>query len=145
MESRRTPVSPSSRPAQASRLETLLYWALLGIVALRGLFFLVYSARTLLFHFPVDYDEGIILHSALRLAGGEAVYPPLEAHHFVSSVYTPLFYLLTAPFLRLIGPSLVPGRLVALLATLGSCALLAALVRAMGAGRRAAAPPPWWH
>jgi len=116
----------------------ILSWLLLAILVVRAGFFLVYSVRTILFPFPVDYDEGVALHSALLLVRGEAVYRPLQAGEFVSSQYTPLYYLLMAPALWLIGPSLVPGRLIAFLATLGSGALLAGLALQLGASRRGA-------
>ncbi len=127
---------PKARTATGARGATwwlaALPWALLAVVAARAVFFLVYSVRTVLFPFPVDYDEGVTLHSALLLARGAAVYRPLAGGEFVSSAYTPLFYFLTAPFLRAAGPTLLPGRLIALLSSLGSCALLGALGRRLG-------------
>ncbi len=128
---------PSSR-ALAEQGEAILQWLLLAVLALRALFFLGYSISVLVFHFPIDYDEGVALHSSLLLARGEAVYPPLEVGRFVSSVYTPLFYLLSAPWLRWLGPTLVPGRLIALCSTLGAAALLGAMARRLGAGPRVA-------
>lgn len=129
-----------NRPAFPKKLRwsDLLAWILLTILAARAGFFLFYSVRTILFPFPIDYDEGVALHSALLLARGEALYRPLQAGEFVASQYTPLYYLLMAPVLRLIGPSLVPGRVIALLAALGSAVLLAGLARRLGASRRGA-------
>ncbi|MGC8873956.1 MAG: ArnT family glycosyltransferase [Chloroflexia bacterium] len=123
----------------ADRGEAVLECLLLAVVAFRALFFLGYSLYALLFPFPIDYDEGVDLHSSLLLARGEAVYPPLEAGRFVSSVYTPLFYLLSAPWLGWWGPTLVPGRLIALGSSLGAAALLGATVCHLGAGPRIAA------
>ncbi|GEM_PF-2738522 len=128
---------PSTKDV-AARWEAFLEWLLLAVLALRALFFLGYSVYAVLFPFPIDYDEGVVLHSALLLARGEAVYPPLEGGRFVSSVYTPLFYLLSAPWLRWAGPTLVPGRILALLASLGSAVLLGAIARRLGASSRAA-------
>lgn len=125
-------VTAAGARGSASWWLAALQWALLAVVAVRAGFFLVYSARTILFPFPVDYDEGVILHSALLLARGEAVYRPPAAGEFVSSAYTPLFFALAAPFLKLAGATLVPGRLIALLASLGSCVLLGVLGRRLG-------------
>lgn len=121
--------------ATKERWAQLLLGLLLLILVVRAGLFLAYSLRTLLFPFPVDYDEGVILHTSLLLAHGQAIYPPLAADRFVSSAYTPLFYVLTAPVLRLTGASLLPGRLLAWLSAVGCFLLLAGLARLLGSGR----------
>jgi len=52
-------------------------------------------------------------------------YDTRSSDSFASSAHRPLFYALTAPFLRLTGASLLPGRLLAFLSA-GGCVLLLA-------------------
>ena len=86
---------------------------------------LTHAATVLAYPWQIDYDEGIVLHAAWLAAHGHNPYQPLRPETFVSATYPPLFYLVTAPWLRLAGPSLLSGRAISLVATLVIAAVLA--------------------
>lgn len=82
----------------------------------------------------LEYVEGIVFASVERFAEGgfTALYPPIpEARPFLLSPYTPGFYLEWAAVRAALGltDSVLPGRLVALLALLGCAGILAAALR----------------
>jgi len=109
------------------------FWLWLAIVAGIVLFGVLLTRVWALAHyswfvahypFQIDYDEGVNLHAAWLLSQGQSIYIPLDPNRFVSAPYTPLYYLLVALPLRWTGPALEWGRLLSLLATLGTAALL---------------------
>jgi hypothetical protein len=75
-------------------------------------------AAVLAYPWQIDYDEGIVLRAAWMLAQGQNPYHAPRPDAFTSATYPPLFYLLNALWLRLAGPTLLSGRVIALVATL---------------------------
>jgi hypothetical protein len=101
---------------------------LLAVLLLSRLWSFVGYVRVV-FDYPyqIDYDEGINLHAAWLLSQGQAVYAPFTPDHFVSALYTPLFYFLSSITLHWTGPSLEVGRLIILVSTVGIAIVLALL------------------
>ncbi len=91
--------------------------------------FATHSLAVLAYPWQIDFDEGVILHSAWLLAQGQTPYPPFTPGHFVSSVYPPLFYVLNAAALRLWGLNLWSGRAINLAGTLLAAGVLLVWVR----------------
>ncbi|HKU37991.1 MAG TPA: hypothetical protein VJR89_07590 [Polyangiales bacterium] len=68
---------------------------------------------------PLEWMEGAILHHALRILHGQAIYTAPSAE-FIPFVYPPLSYLPIAACIALFGPELWAGRLPSVLAFAGS-------------------------
>ncbi len=102
--------------------------ALLTFIAYLAIY-LAYAAA--LFRWPYDYDqgEGFELYDAILYRQGEWPYRDNAAFPFYASNYPPLFHLLIVPLLPILGPRLVAGRLVSLLATLVTAATIGGIVR----------------
>jgi hypothetical protein len=107
------------------RLERLFHHAnralfALAILALLFLFVVLLIYAFALFRFPFDYDqgEGFELWDAVLLSEGKGIYRDNEVYPFYSSNYGPLFPLLLAPLVKLVGPKLWVGRVFSFLATL---------------------------
>jgi len=85
---------------------------------------------------PVEvmYGEALIHDHAARLLRGEALYQPIGHPSFSIAAYTPVFYLLMAGAQALFGPSLGPGRIVSIVATVVTAGLLGALAARQGRG-----------
>jgi hypothetical protein len=96
-------------------------------------------AAVLAYPWQIDYDEGIVLRAAWMLAQGQNPYHAPRPDAFTSATYPPLFYLLNALWLRLAGPTLLSGRVIALVATLLAGGALAWWVWYEGRSRLAAA------
>src|SRR5688572_21478341 len=77
----------------------------------------------------LDFVEGINLNATLQLAEGRNIYRINGPEEFISAPYTPLYHILNLPFAWLSGPSLMGGRIITLLSTLGIAALLAYIIR----------------
>lgn len=73
-----------------------------------------------LLRFPFDYDqgEGFELYDTVLHAQGQWPYRDSQIFPFYTSIYPPLFHLLTVPLVWLAGPQLWTGRLVGLAASL---------------------------
>ena len=78
-----------------------------------------------------DFDEGHNLNATVLLAQGTNIYQPNGPGGFISAPYTPLFYMINAPFTWLLGPAFGPGRLVSALATVAIAILLAAIIHTL--------------
>jgi hypothetical protein len=89
-------------------------------------------ARSVL-SFPFDYDqgEGFELHDAARLSRGDNIYLDNAAFPYYASNYPPVYRVLLAPFVALLGPKLWVGRALAFAFTLALGFVL------FGAARRA--------
>lgn len=84
----------------------------------------------LTFPYQVDREEGFLLLQGLLLAGGQTIYPPIaEGPPWIVGNYTPVYPMLFGVLTWLTGPSLAPGRAIALAALVGICACLVLLVR----------------
>jgi hypothetical protein len=96
--------------------------ALFALAALALLFQLgVYGHYAVsLLRFPYDYDqgEGFELYDTVLHAQGEWPYRDSQVFPFYTSIYPPLFHLLTAPLVLAFGPQLWTGRAVSLAASL---------------------------
>lgn len=99
----------------------------LALLPRLGSFFEI-STALIAWPWQFDYTEGVNLNATVRLAGGENIYQPNGTETFLSAPYPPLFYLLTAPFAWIAGPSFGAGRAISLLATLAVGGLLAYIV-----------------
>ena len=72
-----------------------------------------------------DFDEGHNLNATVLLADGTNIYAQNGPDRFISAPYTPLFYVVNAPFTWLFGPTFGPGRLLSVLSALAVAVLLA--------------------
>jgi len=107
--------------------------ALFAVLVPRLVKFGQYAVYALGYRYQIDYDEGINMHAALLVSQGRSPYTPLDPHSFVSAPYPPLFYLFAAVPLRWTGPDFTGGRLISLLAAVGTGLLIGAMA---GHGRR---------
>ncbi|MEO5617017.1 MAG: glycosyltransferase family 39 protein [Candidatus Eisenbacteria bacterium] len=90
--------------------------------------FLWLSALRLMSPIELGNGEGMMLDNAIRVASGQRLYvePTLR---FIPFVYMPLYPVMLAPFINLLGPALWQGRLVDLLSTLGFIAIVIYAIR----------------
>lgn len=111
-------------------------WLALGLSGLAALAlcaqFLVYVHYTgALLRFPFDYDqgEGFELYDTVLHAQGRWPYQDSQVFPFYTSIYPPVFHLLTVPLVWLFGPQLWTGRLVGFAASLVAAGALAWAIR----------------
>ncbi len=95
---------------------------LLGVFYLGVL--LYHSGLSLAYPYDLDYGEGYVLNDSLRLLRGETIYKDVDSYPMVRSPYPPLFLVAYAGLLAVTGPSFLPGRSLALLATLATAGLI---------------------
>lgn len=86
----------------------------------------------LAYPYQLDYGEGLMLYQAQRLALGQGIYKGIAGYPYIFSNYAPLVQSLVAPFVALLGPSFLPGRLLSLAATIGLAGLLFSMARRAG-------------
>lgn len=135
-----TPAGPSQSTSPASRTSTLRKrlaaasgQVALGLAAALAVLcfaaFLIHSFGVVLFPYPVAYNEGAILYESTQLAHGQNIYSSLATAPYLGANYTPLYYLLCTIGAHLLGPVLLPGRAVSLMAGLGSGVFVFLLLR----------------
>ncbi len=110
--------------------ERFLRSLILGLAALFLLLFLYAAAKRLRYPFEIDWIESGVLTSTLRVAHGQGLYvaPSL---HFVPYLYAPLYLYVAAAVTRLTGlgaNDYSALRLVSILSSLGTVALIWAFV-----------------
>jgi hypothetical protein len=112
------------------RLERFAEAAFALLVAAGALRLLLEDLLQIRAPYQLEFGEGNILASSLRLAHGLTPYPlPAAQPPYVLSLYGPLLYAVMSLPLRWLGPSFALPRLVILLATLAITVLLVALLR----------------
>jgi len=112
---------------------------LLLFLSLAMLIFLIHTLMALFHRYPLDYGEAPLVDQAMRLAAGQNIYrPDLFSPPYTISNYPPLYPLSMAPFVKLLGPSFLVGRVISLLCTLASGAFLALIVYTHSQDRLAA-------
>lgn len=113
---------------------------LLIFLSVAAILFLAKALITIAVPFSLDYGEGPLLDQAVRLAAGQAIYTPdVSEPPYTITNYPPLFVLTIAPFVKIFGPSLFAGRLIALLAALATAVFLVLIVRTFTGDRLALA------
>jgi hypothetical protein len=92
----------------------------LAALALVGQFLVYVHYAVSLFHFPFDYDqgEGFELYDTVLHARGEWPYRDSQVFPFYTSIYPPLFHLMTVPLVWVFGPQMWTGRAVGFAASL---------------------------
>jgi hypothetical protein len=103
--------------------------ALLSILAAGYLLaFLFIAAARLFYPYELEWIEGAVVREALWVMEGNFLYvPPNPA--FVPLSYNPLFFLLSAGLLKILGAGFLGPRLLSSLATLGIFIILYAIVK----------------
>lgn len=110
---------PGSESAQQGTSLLPVITGILGVMTVVQVFiFALRVYRTLTFPYQIDYGEGPILQIAMRVARGEAMYPPVNQPPYAIASYEPLYYLLCALGVKLMGPGFLLGRLVSFASTL---------------------------
>src|SRR5579875_3369419 len=110
------------------RLPGLLRGLTVSFSVLYILLFVLVAHRRLHYPFEVDRMESGMLTSVWRLRHGYSLYSP-PSLTWAPFLYAPLFFYVSAAVTKLIGINYAALRLVSLVATLGSFALIFALVR----------------
>lgn len=124
------------------RVLTLALFVAAAIALLYQLLVYVHYAGALL-RFPYDYDqgEGFELYDTVLHAQGLWPYADSQIYPYYTSIYPPLFHILTAPLVMAFGPQLWTGRLVSFLASLIAAVAIGVMVRrAAHAGPRGVGP-----
>ncbi|MCZ7585350.1 MAG: glycosyltransferase family 39 protein [Deltaproteobacteria bacterium] len=101
------------------------------IIALAAVPFVVFFraiAARLTFPFDLEWIEGHMLAMATRVARGQALYPA-PSIDYIPAPYFPLYFYLTAPLIELFGPEYWTGRLVSIVMSIGTAALVLLAVR----------------
>ncbi len=95
--------------------------------------FVFIAISSLGYPFHIEWMEGHVIDTVARVMDGQGIYvePSIE---FVPFIYTPLYYYAVAGVAYITGLDFFPARLVSLIATLGSGAVLYAWVRREGGG-----------
>jgi hypothetical protein len=92
----------------------------LAALALVGQLLVYFHFAVSLFRFPFDYDqgEGFELYDTVLHAQGEWPYRDSQVFPFYTSIYPPLFHLMTVPLVWAFGPQMWTGRAVGFAASL---------------------------
>jgi len=94
----------------------------LALLALLAQFAIYVDYAGALFRFPYDYDqgEGFELYDTVLHSQGQWPYQDSQVYPFYTSIYPPLFHLMTVPLVWVFGPQLWTGRLVSFLMSLAA-------------------------
>jgi hypothetical protein len=114
-----------SRFSPRWRLLVLALFALVAL-ALVGQLLIYFHYAASLFRFPFDYDqgEGFELYDTVLHAQGQWPYRDSQSFPFYTSIYPPLFHLMTVPLVWAFGPQMWTGRAVGFTASLIAAAAI---------------------
>lgn len=106
--------------------------ALIGFVLLCLVIRLKFAFGRVLLPFQLDYEEGNILNTAVRVLHGQSPYPAAGSFPYILSPYGPVGYLLAALGVQVGGLSLLGPRLLVFIGGIGILFVIAALVECFG-------------
>jgi|GEM_PF-6547093 len=104
-------------------IELALKWVSLAFSFVLFFCFLYHSHLRLIYPYDITSADGFVLGFSLDLLKGRPLYTDVKTS-LRPNVYPPLYYLFSAPLLRLTGPSFLPGKLISFLSSLGTGLLL---------------------
>lgn len=110
--------------AREATLHGALYAVLVGAAGVYLVAFVLVALFRLSFPFPLEITEGAALREVQRILTGQPLYVAPTLEH-VPLIYGPVYFYLSALTASITGLSYLPLRLVSLIASLGSLALIA--------------------
>lgn len=119
--------TPTAYPALLSLRVYLLVAATLAVA-----FSFVCVYGRLHMPFEIDYEEGNILNTGLRILQGQTPYPPPGIFPYVINPYGPIGYVVSALGIKIFGLGLLGPRLLVLVSGIAVTVLLAFLVTRLG-------------
>jgi hypothetical protein len=123
-------VAPEGPPGKLlPRFERFAEFLFAALLAVALVVLLVEGVARVRAPFQVEYGEGNVLASSLRVAHGQSAYVPLTGPPYVFSQYGPLLYWVEALLLRAFGEGFAAGRALSLAMTFAAAALLVLLLR----------------
>jgi hypothetical protein len=112
----------------------IMLWLFMGTAVF---IFIIHSTLATIHPYPLDYGEAPLVDQARRLADGENIYQPdLETPPYTIANYPPLYILTLTPFAH--SAPFQMGRLISVLAAVGSAVFLALIVLTLSQNRLAA-------
>lgn len=103
-----------------------------GVPFVAAFCFLAWCATCLRSDFTWDDAESEVLNNVWRMAQGQDIYRDIHTPPFVFAAYPPLYFAVSAFFLKFAGLSFLPARLVSLAAMLSIGWAIAVLARSWG-------------
>src|SRR5437870_3612338 len=122
METHPTALPPAKSRTRLERIADALFVFLIlaGLVLM-----LVETTVNVRVPYQLEFGEGNVLASTMRVAHGSSAYPPLTPKPpYVFSPYGPLLYWIEAPLVRWFGVGFAAGRLLSFATTLAVAVLL---------------------
>lgn len=112
---------------------------LLLLLSAAALIFLLYTAVSVFYPYPLDYSEAPLVDQAMRLVAGQNIYRlDISSPPYTVANYPPLYVLALTPFVGLFGPSFLAGRAISLLCALATGTFLALILYSQTKDRVAA-------
>jgi hypothetical protein len=111
----------------------IMLWLFMGTAVF---IFIIHSTLATIHPYPLDYGEAPLVDQARRLADGENIYQPdLETPPYTIANYPPLYILTLTPFAH--SAPFQMGRLISVLAAVGSAVFQALIVLTLSQNRLA--------
>jgi len=127
--------SHTAHPASQAAFHRVLRFAIYFFCGAFLLLFLYTALRRVYYPFDLEWIESGIMTSVMRIAHGEGLYvaPSLN---FVPYLYAPLYLYLAAALTKVVGINFAALRIISILGTLGSCAVIFAMIVTENKGRK---------
>jgi hypothetical protein len=106
-------------------INRLSFLSLLAMQVWAVFVYIRHSWQAVNFPYPLDYGEGHLLDQAIRLANFQNNYRvDLSVPPYIVLNYTPLYLLIQAPLVRMLGPAYWYGRALSILSAIGTALLI---------------------
>lgn len=90
--------------------------------------YLCSATLSILFPYPLDYGEAALVDQAMHLSVGQNIYRDISTPPYTIANYPPLYVLLLAPFVKLLGPTFLAGRAISVLSALATAIFLSFII-----------------
>jgi len=96
----------------------ILYGIFLIVLAVCLIFYFINAYIAISFPYDIDYGEGILLNQAKLFAQGTDIYGDISNYPFLVGMYTPVYSLMSAFFVKLFGISFSMGRAISIVSAI---------------------------
>jgi hypothetical protein len=116
--------------AKYSELPQIVFTITFAVLCFIFINYIALSVAVLFYPYDLDFSEGFVITPAIRLLEGGQLYNDIKSFPYYSVVkYPPVFYIVNAFTMLLLGKTLLSARLISLLSSLGVGYLIFLIVK----------------
>jgi hypothetical protein len=96
----------------------ILYYILFAALAANFITYTIHACQCIAYPYQIDYGEGYMLYLAKTVADGGTIYTDISELPSIPGLYTPVYTIICALFIKIFGVSFTIGRIISIVSAL---------------------------